>query len=44
MYGWAVGLTLWMMAGFTLAIIHGRITQARDIQIPRDTDTEETDK
>lgn len=39
MYGWAVGLTLWMMAGFTLAIIHGRITQARDTQIPID-DTE----
>jgi hypothetical protein len=28
-----------MMAGFTLAIIHGRITQARDTQIPID-DTE----
>lgn len=43
-YGWAVGLTLWFLAGLTFALIHGAIVRARDTQVPRDTDTEETDK
>ena len=37
MYGWAVGLTLWFLAGLTVALIHGAIVSARDTQIPTDT-------
>ncbi len=42
-YGWAVGLTLWILAALTFAIIFGLIVENRDAQIPHDDDTNNTE-
>lgn len=44
-YGWAVGLSLWIIAACVGGLILGAIVRNRDTQVPTDTnDTEETDK
>lgn len=43
-YGWAVGISLWIIAGMGAALILGAIVKARNTQVPTDTnDTKETD-